>query len=155
MAYLVPAIFWALKHKEKTVIATHTIALQEQLIHKDIPFLLEIMGEELKCTLVKGMGNYLCLRKLSELQEQPLLISTGDSKELDSIEQWAEKTEEGSRSDLSFAVTPGHGKKSLRNRRAATMRIALTTKTAFFSKRAKKQKRRNSSSSTTIFSSLM
>ncbi len=106
MAYLVPAIFWALKHKEKTVIATHTIALQEQLIHKDIPFLLEIMGEELKCTLVKGMGNYLCLRKLSELQEQPLLISTGESQELDSIEQWAEKTEEGSRSDLSFAVTP-------------------------------------------------
>ncbi|MBS0607109.1 MAG: DEAD/DEAH box helicase, partial [Verrucomicrobia bacterium] len=40
LAYLVPAVYWALKHQEKSVISTHTIALQEQLIRKDIPFLL-------------------------------------------------------------------------------------------------------------------
>ncbi len=65
LAYLVPAIFWALKHQEKTVITTHTIALQEQLLHKDIPFLLKTMDVELKACLVKGMSNYLCLRKAS------------------------------------------------------------------------------------------
>ena len=79
LAYLIPAVLWALKHQEKTVIATHTIALQEQLLFKDIPFILKTMDLELKATLVKGMNNYLCLRKLYELQNQPLLFSLGSS----------------------------------------------------------------------------
>lgn len=106
LAYLVPAVYWALKHQEKTVITTHTIALQEQLLHKDIPFLLKTMDVDLNACLVKGMGNYLCLRKLHELQSQPLLFSMEEAKETQAIEQWAEKTQEGSRSDLSFPVAP-------------------------------------------------
>jgi ATP-dependent DNA helicase DinG len=105
LAYLVPAIFWALKHQEKTVITTHTIALQEQLLHKDIPFLLKTMDVEIKACLVKGMGNYLCLRKLQELQDQLLLFSLEEAKEMQAIEQWAEKTDEGSRSDIPFPVS--------------------------------------------------
>lgn len=105
LAYLVPAVYWALKHQEKTVVTTHTIALQEQLLHKDIPFLLKTMGVELKACLVKGMGNYLCLRKLQELQDQPLLFSMEETKEVQGIERWAEKTEEGSRSDIPFPVS--------------------------------------------------
>lgn len=106
LAYLVPAVYWALKHQEKTVITTHTIALQEQLLHKDIPFLLKTMGVELNACLVKGMGNYLCLRKLQELQDQPLLFSMEETKEVQAIEQWAEKTDEGSRSDIPFQIAP-------------------------------------------------
>jgi ATP-dependent DNA helicase DinG len=106
LAYLVPAVYWALKHQEKTVITTNTIALQEQLIHKDIPFLLKTMDVELKACLVKGMGNYLCLRKLQELQDQPLLFSTEETKEVQAVEQWAAKTKEGSRSDIPFPVSP-------------------------------------------------
>jgi ATP-dependent DNA helicase DinG len=106
LAYLVPAVYWALKHQEKTVITTHTIALQEQLIHKDIPFLLKTMDIEIKACLVKGMSNYLCLRKLQELQNQPLLFSTEETKEVQAIERWSEKTKEGSKSDISFPVTP-------------------------------------------------
>jgi ATP-dependent DNA helicase DinG len=102
VAYLVPAIIWALKHKEKTVISTHTIALQEQLLQKDIPFLLHIMDADLKAVLVKGMSNYLCLRKLKESKEQLL---DEDSTSLEHIERWAEKTQEGSRSELPFAVS--------------------------------------------------
>ncbi len=105
LAYLVPAIIWALKHQEKTVIATHTIALQEQLLHKDIPFLLKTMDVEIKACLVKGMSNYLCLRKLHELQEQPLLFSFDETKEVQAIEHWSEKTEDGSRSDIPFPVS--------------------------------------------------
>lgn len=104
LAYLVPAVYWALKHQEKTVITTHTIALQEQLLHKDIPFLLKAMDVELNACLVKGMGNYLCLRKLQELQDQPLLFSMEETQEVQAIEQWAEKTQEGSRSDISFPI---------------------------------------------------
>ncbi len=105
LAYLVPAVYWALKHQEKTVITTNTIALQEQLLHKDIPFLLKAMDVELKVCLVKGMGNYLCLRKLRELQDQPLLFSMEETKEVQAIEQWSEKTDEGSRSDIPFPVS--------------------------------------------------
>ena len=106
LAYLVPAVYWALKHQEKTVITTHTIALQEQLLHKDIPFLLKAMDVDLKACLVKGMGNYLCLRKLHELQTQPLLFSMAETKEVEAIERWSEKTHEGSRSDIPFPVAP-------------------------------------------------
>ncbi len=106
LAYLVPAVYWALKHQEKTVITTNTIALQEQLLHKDIPFLLKTMDIEIKACLVKGMGNYLCLRKLQELQDQPLLFSTEETKEVQAVERWTEKTTEGSRSDIPFPVAP-------------------------------------------------
>ena len=103
-AYLVPAVIWALKHKQKTVISTHTIALQEQLLKKDIPFLLKAINKDIKVCLVKGMKNYLCLRKLKEVQEEPLLIAQEEYQALLKLEHWAEQTEEGSRSDISFAV---------------------------------------------------
>lgn len=106
LAYLIPALYWALKHQEKTVITTNTIALQEQLIHKDIPFLLRTMDIELKACLVKGMGNYLCLRKLRELQNQPLLLPLEETNEMQAIEQWAEKTSDGSHSDIPFFIHP-------------------------------------------------
>lgn len=106
LAYLVPAVYWALEHQEKTVITTNTIALQEQLLLKDIPFLLQAMEVDLKACLVKGMGNYLCLRKLKELQDQPLLFSMEETNEVQGIEKWAEKTKEGSRSEISFPVSP-------------------------------------------------
>lgn len=106
LAYLVPAVYWALQHQEKTVIATHTIALQEQLVNKDIPFLLKLMGVELKACLVKGMSNYLCLRKLHELQSHPVLFAQDEGKEMQAIEMWSEKTREGSRSDISFPLSP-------------------------------------------------
>ncbi|MBS0620363.1 MAG: DEAD/DEAH box helicase family protein [Verrucomicrobia bacterium] len=107
LAYLVPAVLWALKHQEKTVISTHTIALQEQLLLKDIPFLVETLDVEIQASLVKGMRNYLCLRKLDELSTQPLLFSTEETQEIQAIELWAERAKEGSRSEISFPLSPG------------------------------------------------
>lgn len=96
LAYLIPACYWALETGESTVVATHTIALQEQLIQKDIPFLLSALGFNLKTVLVKGMQNYVCLRKLHDA-----------SKEVpESLHQWVKKTKEGSRSELP--VFPTH-----------------------------------------------
>ena len=103
-AYLVPALIWALKHKEKTVISTHTISLQEQLLNKDIPFLLRATKKDVKIALVKGMKNYLCLRKLKEIQAEPLLVSAGESQEFRAIDNWAAKTKDGSKSDIPFPV---------------------------------------------------
>ena len=61
-AYLVPAIQAAIEHKKKIVVSTHTIALQEQLLKKDIPFLQSVMEEEFTAVLVKGRSNYISLR---------------------------------------------------------------------------------------------
>ena len=64
-AYLVPAILAAVHDKKKVVVSTHTIALQEQLVNKDIPFLQSVMGEEFTAVLVKGRSNYISLRRLN------------------------------------------------------------------------------------------
>ncbi len=90
LAYLIPAILWAMEKGEPTVIATHTIALQEQLIQKDIPFLIDALGLEVKAVLAKGMHNYVCLRKLHDAQ--------GEVPE--SLLTWSTTTIEGSKSEL-------------------------------------------------------
>ena len=62
--YLIPLI----ESGKTVVIATGTIALQEQLLLKDIPFLEEALGRPLKVALAKGRSNYVCMRKLDEAQ---------------------------------------------------------------------------------------
>jgi ATP-dependent DNA helicase DinG len=106
MAYLLPALLWAMQNKEPTVISTNTIALQEQLIHKDIPFLTSALQIECKAVLVKGMSNYLCLRKLEDSRYELPLYQGNTVEELQRIEAWASTTNEGSRSSLPFAPQP-------------------------------------------------
>lgn len=66
--YLIPLLQQSTR---PIVISTATIALQEQLIHKDIPFLAAASGrEDLTVKLVKGRGNYLCIQKLKEAQRE-------------------------------------------------------------------------------------
>ena len=132
LAYLVPAVYWALKHQEKTVIATNTIALQEQLLFKDIPFLLKTMDASLEACLVKGMSNYLCLRKLQEMQEQLLLFSSEESNQIQMIQQWSQKTKEGSKSDLAFAVSPATWEKVAAEREACNHVQCPHYKSCFF-----------------------
>jgi len=103
LAYLIPAIFWSTKNRERCVVSTRTINLQEQLIHKDIPFLKKILGIEFKAVLVKGRGNYVCLRKIDSLHEhQQSLILEEDQGEIQTILDWTKTTKSGSKSDLSF-----------------------------------------------------
>ncbi len=84
------------------VISTHTIALQEQLIHKDIPFLREALDVEFSAELIKGRANYLCLRRLKQASSrQRSLFGTGTQlATLHAIENWAYDTQDGSLSDL-------------------------------------------------------
>ncbi len=63
IAYLIPAILCAIQKKETIVLSTHTIALQNQLLTKDIPALLSILKQSCEVVLVKGMHHYLCLKK--------------------------------------------------------------------------------------------
>jgi len=102
LAYLLPAAVWAARNKERIVISTNTINLQEQLIRKDIPFILRNAGINFKAVLVKGRSNYLCKRKLSGIRREPALFPDESTDELKTIIAWSEKTVEGCKSDLSF-----------------------------------------------------
>ena len=63
IAYLIPFVLWSLSNRERVVVATHTINLQEQLLNKDIPILREIIDKPFKAVLAKGRQNYICLRR--------------------------------------------------------------------------------------------
>jgi len=102
LAYLIPALLWAANTSERTVISTNTITLQEQLIHKDIPHLLQALNLQLKVSLVKGMNNYLCLRKLEDAHAELTFFPSDDHKEIEKIEAWRKTATEGSRSEMPF-----------------------------------------------------
>lgn len=101
-AYLIPAIDHVLRNGGRVVISTHTIALQEQLIHKDIPFLKKVFPQEFSAELVKGRGNYIGLRRLARAsgRQGVLFDNDGQLAELHQIEDWAYETSDGSLSDL-------------------------------------------------------
>jgi ATP-dependent DNA helicase DinG len=107
LAYLVPSILLALEKKKKAIISTHTINLQEQLLHKDIPILKKILPVEFEAALIKGRQNYLCPRRLERALQQATELFTGPEKnELEKIAEWARTTKDGSVSDLSFEPDP-------------------------------------------------
>src|SRR5256885_6791795 len=64
LAYLIPAILFAVERNKKAVVSTHTINLQEQLIEKDLPMLQQILGVPFTFAMLKGRANYLCTRRL-------------------------------------------------------------------------------------------
>ncbi|HXS05077.1 MAG TPA: ATP-dependent DNA helicase DinG [Rhodanobacter sp.] len=64
MAYLIAGVAVARFQKKKLLIATATVALQEQLVQRDIPLYLQLNGIEAKVALAKGRGRYLCPRNL-------------------------------------------------------------------------------------------
>lgn len=103
LAYLLPAILWSTRNKERVVVSTRTINLQEQIIHKDIPAIARALKEKFTAVLVKGRNNYLCLRKLERaLTEASLFEDASTQRMLNHISAWSETTEDGSLSDLSF-----------------------------------------------------
>ena len=103
LAYLLPGITYATQNKERIVVSTNTINLQEQLIHKDLPFLNAILPQKFKAVLVKGRTNYACKRKLLEAEQDLDLFSENeDKKELAAIIEWSKKTRDGSRSELNI-----------------------------------------------------
>jgi ATP-dependent DNA helicase DinG len=100
LAYLVPAV----RSRKKVVLSTGTIALQEQLVRKDIPLVQEALQVELRVTLLKGRAHYLCRRKLEELRANRLIAP---SHSMDRIWKWADATPTGDRAELGF-VPPAH-----------------------------------------------
>ena len=92
----------------RIVISTHTIALQEQLIRKDIPLVAAVMPREFSAVLVKGRGNYVSLRRLTLALERSgsLFQEDDDQKQLHELSAWAKHTSDGSLADLPFVPSP-------------------------------------------------
>ncbi|RYF70303.1 MAG: ATP-dependent DNA helicase DinG, partial [Comamonadaceae bacterium] len=67
LAYCAPAIALALARNTRVVISTATVALQEQLVHKDLPALAAQMPQPFRFALAKGRGRYVCQQKLERL----------------------------------------------------------------------------------------
>jgi ATP-dependent DNA helicase DinG len=104
-AYLIPAFAWAKANQERIVISTATIALQEQLIQKDIPMVKKLLNSQIKALLVKGRQNYLCLHRMQEaITEDGMFMQEGD--DLSMIQQWSQTTKIGDRVDLPRLPAP-------------------------------------------------
>lgn len=105
LAYLLPAV----RSHGRTVVATATKALQDQLASKDLPFLAEHLGdhgEEFTWAILKGRANYVCRQRVKELlddRDGRLDVATDDPG-LVAVLRWAEETEIGDRAEL--AVEP-------------------------------------------------
>ncbi len=102
LAYLVPVI----QSGKRTVVATATKALQDQLGGKDLPFLDEHLGREISYAVLKGRSNYLCRQRLDEVAESGEQRLTGidadiSPSELARLTDWAEVSEHGDREELA------------------------------------------------------
>lgn len=102
LAYLVPA----LASGRRVVVSTASKALQEQIVQKDLPLIAEHLGLEVDAVLLKGLGNYLCLRRFQELRDG--FVETGRGKgsreverALPIVEAWARGTVTGDRAELA------------------------------------------------------
>ncbi|MFV1958843.1 MAG: ATP-dependent DNA helicase [Planctomycetota bacterium] len=108
-AYLVPLLAAAVRDDLKVAVATSTIALQEQLVRRDLPLLASALPFEVSFALVKGRSNYVCLRRLGRALEDAatLFDGAGARAELQTIRAWAATSREGSRQDLPFRPSAG------------------------------------------------
>jgi ATP-dependent DNA helicase DinG len=93
--YLVPALLSG----ERVIVSTATIALQEQLLTKDIPMVLRALNSSARVVQLKGRSNYLCKDKIGQLFRQTSFARSDDERRLFA---WAERTETGDRAELDF-----------------------------------------------------
>ncbi len=106
LAYLVPAIVSG----RKTIVATATKALQDQLATKDLPFLTNHLGRDFSWTVLKGRANYVCRQRVSEIAageggQLDLAVDTAPASVRDEVRRlvaWAEHTESGDRAELEW-----------------------------------------------------
>ncbi len=95
LAYLVPAILSGLK----VVVSTGTKNLQEQIFRKDVPLLRAELPVAFTAACMKGLSNYLCLRRFKDYSGREAAFGRMDST-LDAIRVWATQTDSGDRAEL-------------------------------------------------------
>lgn len=112
-AYLVPAALHALRNRERVIVSTATIHLQEQVSRKDVPLvrraLAEVRGRggrtlpRVEAVVLKGRGNYVSLRRAEEALKQDAALFGSDQErgEVERLARWARATATGDRGELT------------------------------------------------------
>ena len=110
LAYLAPAI----TSGKRTIVATATKALQDQLATKDLPFLaaeLEALGHEVDWAVLKGRSNYVCLQRLREMSQPDTgqleleEMAALNKMEIKKIAEWAGGSQTGDQAELEWSPT--------------------------------------------------
>lgn len=96
-AYVAPALLGS----GKVILSTGTRNLQEQLYHRDMPRLREVLGPEKVVTLLKGRSNYLCIQRLEQFSAHPGGGHDDAIKQLKVVRMWANETKSGDIGELS------------------------------------------------------
>ena len=113
LAYLVPAIRHAMNSGSTVIVSTATLALQRQLVERDLPRLTKALAPVMERTptfaIMKGRNNYLCMNKIAATPDDPeALIDESEisrrGKAVRRIHEWAQETETGDRDDLDPGV---------------------------------------------------
>jgi len=99
LAYLIPAIYWAIQNEMRVVISTNTINLQDQILNKDLPDLKNILDLEFQATALKGRGNYVCPWRVDQLRRRSDL-SSAELRLLAKVAIWMPNTLTGDRQEL-------------------------------------------------------
>lgn len=103
LAYLVPSILHAVATGERVTVATHTINLQEQIKHRDIPLLKEILPVPFEVSVLKGRNNYVCMRKVANgVNSQGMIFDPAERFFYLSMLTWLIETEAGDREELNL-----------------------------------------------------
>ncbi|MCP3798309.1 ATP-dependent DNA helicase [Allokutzneria sp. A3M-2-11 16] len=117
LAYLVPALRHAVAAEATVVVSTATIALQRQLVDRDLPRLAKtlkpLLGREPRFAILKGRRNYLCMHKIhGELEDEPEDNALFDQfaisamgRQVKRLHEWSSDTETGDRDELVPGVT--------------------------------------------------
>lgn len=105
LAYLLPSILYSIETGKKIVISTETIALQNQLIQKDIPIAKKILNIDIKAEIALGSSNYLCKRRMDHT------IASGNfgyemTPYLNDFYAWEKNTSTGIKSEYKGFSTP-------------------------------------------------
>jgi DNA polymerase-3 subunit epsilon/ATP-dependent DNA helicase DinG len=99
LAYLLPAMHFSVQNGLRVVVSTNTINLQDQLLDKDVPDIVQATGLPVRVSVLKGRNNYLCLRRwLTLLRSDDL--TPGERMLLIRTLIWLRRTETGDRAEL-------------------------------------------------------
>ncbi len=96
-AYLVPALTCG----RRVIVSTGTKSLQDQLFHRDLPRVREVLGARLQVALLKGRANYLCLHRLEHTRQDGRFASREEADRFATISAWAAQTATGDRAELA------------------------------------------------------
>lgn len=98
LAYLVPL----LRDGRRAVVSTGTLALQDQIMSHDVPLLERALGKNLNVACLKGLTNYLCLRRFEEHRMEAVAgADASERRALKVIEAWRGETQTGDRAELT------------------------------------------------------